>query len=476
MTFTAEQRFTGAVAAYLVACLLLGGASAAGAFPNVSLQVLGLFLLWWGGARLVRSSVEPRIYRALILLGLILCLPLIQMVPLPVDWWSALPGRKLVSNAYVQLDVSRPMLGLSLSPYRTFSSWLSLIPASAVYVAMLTVDGDYRNRVGFIVVGAALISLILGFAQFGSAPSQYFYFYDITNVGAAVGFFSNRNHLATLFLIAIPFLGLIFPSAGNTFVSRPAKIGRRVAAIALLAMLCAGILLTGSRAGLALILPTILLTYGSAVRTSKGISPWPVIAGTGAFCALVVAAFLYGPFYERILARSANIEDEARLTVAPIVARTGWENFPFGTGFGTFDPVFRQAAGSANLQPNFVNHAHNDYLELWLTGGLPALLLVLAFLWWFAVTVVPNWRAKGASGGAAARCAGIVITVVLLHSFVDYPLRTAAISSLFAMACAMQFDVCRPKRAVSSARNRPDHEPLELGQPTRLPTRGVASM
>jgi O-antigen ligase len=84
----------------------------------------------------------------------------------------------------------------------------------------------------------------------------------------------------------------------------------------------------------------------------------------------------------------------------------------------------------------YVNHAHNDYLEVALETGLPGILLLLAFLAWFALAALTAWRSS-AEGGNLARAATLVILVVLLHSLVDYPIRTAAVAAVFAASCAL---------------------------------------
>src|SRR5690606_23785305 len=67
---------------------------------------------------------------------------------------------------------------------------------------------------------------------------------------------------------------------------------------------------------------------------------------------------------------------------------TVWEMtqlyFPFGSGVGTFDPVYRIHEPDELLSFAYLNHAHNDLLEIVLDAGLLGLLLLLtAVAWWF---------------------------------------------------------------------------------------------
>ena len=82
-----------------------------------------------------------------------------------------------------------------------------------------------------------------------------------------------------------------------------------------------------------------------------------------------------------------------------------------------------------------INHAHNDYLEIALELGIPGIILMLAFLLWWVKASLDAWSAPDAN--PYARAAVIGSAVILAHSLVDFPLRTAAIEACFAMCLAM---------------------------------------
>src|SRR3546814_13372301 len=69
--------------------------------------------------------------------------------------------------------------------------------------------------------------------------------------------------------------------------------------------------------------------------------------------------------------------------------------FPAGAGFGGFDPIFRLHEPFRLLKPTYFNHAHNDFLEVVLDGGLPAALLLLVAIGWYAIASIRAWRASG---------------------------------------------------------------------------------
>jgi O-antigen ligase len=85
-----------------------------------------------------------------------------------------------------------------------------------------------------------------------------------------------------------------------------------------------------------------------------------------------------------------------------------------------------------------MNHAHSDLLEIFLeTGVLGIGLLALFLLWWLRRAFL-IWRAD--EPDQFARAATIATAAIMTHSLVDYPLRTAAISAVFAMCLALMAD------------------------------------
>jgi O-antigen ligase len=88
-----------------------------------------------------------------------------------------------------------------------------------------------------------------------------------------------------------------------------------------------------------------------------------------------------------------------------------------------------------------INHAHNDYAELILELGVAGIILIFAFLAWWVVSVWRVW--SFGDFGPFAQAASIASGAVLVHSIVDFPLRTAAISAVFAMCLALLTE--RPK-------------------------------
>jgi O-antigen ligase len=129
-----------------------------------------------------------------------------------------------------------------------------------------------------------------------------------------------------------------------------------------------------------------------------------------------------------------EVSIQTRMAIWSQTLRIVSDTFPFGTGLGSFQDIYAFYEDPALVRRFYVNNAHNDYLELLLETGLPGALLICGFLVWWAAGVHRVWRSSNAD--LIAKAATIASAAVLAHSIVDYPLRTAAISSIFAFCLA----------------------------------------
>jgi len=111
------------------------------------------------------------------------------------------------------------------------------------------------------------------------------------------------------------------------------------------------------------------------------------------------------------------------------------DSMPVGTGLGSFEQVYRHYEDPWQVRSEYVNHAHNDYLELILELGAPGAILILLFLVWWAIAAVRIWTSQLST--PFSRAATIVTGTILAHSIVDFPLRTAAISAIFTVSIAI---------------------------------------
>lgn len=423
---------------FLLACLFLGGASAAGAAVNGVLQLLALLLIalvaWTrraGAPPLLPAGSMPLV----IALGCFLLWSLIQLIPLPASLWTTLPGRAPIAEGFKLLGVPLPAIPASLAPGKTLQSLLWLIPPVAAFLLAAPLTSRGRRTLALAILVGALLSMLLGAFQVLGGSGSPLRFYEITNPTAPVGFFSNKNHLATLLLCALPIAGALAgrAAAPGRHKSRAQSQKMIYAAIAL--FLVVGLAINRSMAGYALLLPAgfvAFLIYRQAV--TGGVSR----VALGVLAALVIAyvgVAVAGPVSREALSTKFTQSPASRQVMTERTLQAAGDHFPVGSGLGSFPQIYRTYENPEDASRAFANHAHNDYAEIALELGVPGLLLVLLFILWWARRAFAAWT-KDFGGVALARAASAMVGLVLFHSLVDYPLRTSAIAALFAVACA----------------------------------------
>jgi O-antigen ligase len=421
------------VPAYLLLCLLLGGASAAGFWANMALQLLAVPIIFW--ALVVdRQTPMPAAARRLVLLLLLaLALGALHLVPLPPAIWTKLPGREAVAQGFAMLGQPLPWMPLSLAPARGMSSLLWLLPAIAVLLGMLRLGSFRASWIAWALAAVTLVSVTIGALQVAGGQGSPFYLYRITNWGKAVGFFANSNHMGMLMVATVPFLAALFftARAGGRSVSRTSAIAVMLAGA--LGVIAVGIVINNSLAGMGLVVPVAAATaLALGSRNLRRIAFGA--AAAAALLAAAVAAIFIAPVGGDLTAASRS-DQGSRYVFYTTTARAAGDYLPAGSGLGSFVEVYARYEDPATINRTFTNHAHNDYLELLLETGVPGMLLVLLFLAWFGVRAVASWRTP--EPDYFARAATIAGAAILAHSAVDYPLRTAALSALFAVCCAL---------------------------------------
>jgi len=445
-----------ALALYGASCLLLGGASAAGAIANGLLQLAGIAIV--AGVALTPPrdpTAQPRRVFWL-LLACLLALAAVQFVPLPPAVWGSLPGRSDILQDYRLLGVAPPWLPLTLAPDRALGSVLALIPFIATLVLTTRATGEGRAAFAWVLVAVAVCSIVVGSVQLFSGGSSRLYFYRITNHSDAVGFFANKNHLATLFLMTLPFVAAL--AAREEQSERKRRLRRRPLFIGCFAFILFGTVLNKSSAGLALLVPCV---WASILIYRRGIGrplPGYVAAGGAAVLAAALLFISVGPYHGRFLDKAISTNNSAtRGTSISLTLKAARDFLPLGSGIGSFRHIYTGYENLAAVNREYINHAHNDWAEVALETGIPGVALLLAFCLWLVARGRAVW-AGGKSTGSMARAGLTSVTLLLLHSLVDYPARTAAILCVAGMAVGL---VATPRAVARAQRTEPKDEQAE---------------
>ena len=327
-----------------------------------------------------------------------------------------------------------------MTPDLTWQSALALLPPVAAFLAVLTAPQPLTARLIALYLAAAVVGVLLGAAQLASGTDRL-HPWETTDAGSVTGFFANRNHLATLLLACLPFAAVIGAAALRRRDERrvPLWFGALFMGLAVI-----GLAAIRSRAGVILFGPTVIISLLAAWIASGRGRPGPALLGlVGAMTAAVAAVAILAlpPVLARFDVQSAP---EGRFEGWPIVSDAAQTYLPLGSGVGSFDAVFRSVEPLEQLDPTFFNHAHNEYLETWLEAGWPGMILIIAFLVWYGRRLWSAWKAPTSRERDFQRAASIALLVMLVHSAVDYPLRTATLAVLFAVCAAILEKAGRP--------------------------------
>lgn len=437
-------------ATVLAGALVLGGGQ--GTLGDSAVQGLALGLvalcLWLhasdAGARLPRSSwlVLP-----------VLALPLLQLLPLPEALWLMPPARAEIAAELSNAGVDAPSRW-SLVPLATERALLWLLPALALFLAALQLDATKRKALLGLVVIAAAASVVLGLAQLAGGMDSALRLYAITNPTEAVGFFANRNHLASLLALALP---LVVVGTARWLGQREGWDARAVlglaAGVGLVALLILGIAIARSRAGLLLgmiglaasALAVMMMRRRRGTRRALGVA---VALGL----TMAVQFALFG-----VLQRlEADPLEDARFRFLPIIAEAAGQHAPLGTGLGGFRRAFE--AEHQAPEAYYVNQAHNDWAQAWFEGGWLGLLLAAMVVVLLLVSAWRAWRpaGRGTTAPALRRASWIGLLLLALHSLGDYPLRTTA---LIAVAGLLAGIVAAPSGRTPEAHKTGKPEP-----------------
>ncbi len=419
--------------AYLFACLILGG-SAQGIWANMILQLGGIAIVAWAAMARVEDRLSPAGKYLLVLAVLSIALVGLQMIPLPPSIWTTLGPRQRIAEGFAILGLPIASEPLSLTPAAGLDSLLGIIPPLAIVCAMLRLNAYRPQWLAIALIAGAVGGIGLGALQVASADpvTSHWYLYADTNPGKAVGFFANADHMAILLVVTIPFLAAFAAGGKRGGIQRHAATVAVAAALVLLVLV--GLALNGSLAGYGLALPVIaastLLVLPARSRLRSLTALVAMLLAVGAIALVEIT-----PIGSGKIAGHASNAVQSRTEIAATAARATAKFMPFGSGLGSFDKVYRLYERPAQVTPIFVVHAHDDYLELTLELGLAGALLILLFLAWWVVAVWRAWRTAGA--GPFARAAAIGSAAILVHSAVDFPLRTAAIAACFGMCLAL---------------------------------------
>jgi O-antigen ligase len=422
-----------ALATMLIAAWGLGGATRANVHllaivELVALGCLALALLASAERRLPEQARWP-----LGLLGAFVAVACLQLVPLPWQAWSALPGRAPIAEGLELLELGGGFRPLSLAPEYTASAIIKFIPPVAVFVVALLMP--WRTLVMTLCWTAlviAMASTAWGMAQvFDLAPQLYAW----ANDGVPSGPFANVNQHASLLMMFLPFI------AASAGLARLKSLnGEGNIDIAIL-WASGGVIIVGAIALAGSLFAYMMAPFviaASLMISSTGLRGlgWRTLA-VGFMLSLVALGTVFLTVGLDQLGEVSEVDNSrSRSVIYEKTTEAIVDHAPLGTGLGTFDKVYPLYETPSVVPATFVNNAHNEYLQIAMEMGVPGVLIIAALVIWLLVEIGKVWLLKRDHGSLlrVKMAASVALCVPALHSLVDFPLRTSA-AACFAATC-----------------------------------------
>ncbi|MEP7260199.1 MAG: O-antigen ligase family protein [Usitatibacter sp.] len=376
-------------------------------------------------------------------LAILVAVPLVQLLPLPVSFWSALPGHAPYGRVLEVAGIEAGWRSISINPVATQYAALALLPCIAVLLALQVIARHKLRALALVFVAVAVCEALLGILQVGAGSDSLLRLGNAFSGGAATGTYINRNHFAGLMAMALPMLVAIWAAEtlpprdqdGRAMLEHPrhadAMLARRIAWSIVIVLVMAALLFTRSRAGIGCGLAAFAAAALGLVWRAGSVRIRVLLGAVSAMSLLLAAYVGLTPILERFAPDELSLGYDGRLRIAAAAVRGALEFLPLGSGLGTFADVFRRYQSEGLL--GFIDHAHNDYAEAFLEMGVAG----IAFVALAAVAYLVRWkvlrlRGRSRTLGYLQVSAGLAVLALALHGLFDFNFHIPANAFYFA--------------------------------------------
>src|SRR5882762_5458297 len=358
--------------------------------------------------------------------GILLLLWSLSYLPAKKDRKIVVPSLLCPLVVLIILVTGQWVLGLTASRFATrieLSLLLSVLILMFVAAQTFGTLSDLRGLAWFVMILGFLVAG-LGILQHLTFNGKLYWFREMRYGGIPFGPYVNRNHFAGFaeFVIPVALVPLVL-----------GKVRReRWFAVGIFALLpIVALFFSASRGGIVSFAAEIgVLALLMILRRTGGRH---VLAGG----MVLLLAFMLVSWLgvRQILERFSSMQSlEVTGGKRASMRHDAWHIFrdhPWtGTGLGTLPIVF--PAYESLYDAKFVNHAHNDYLEMLADTGLIGALCCASFLGLLFFTSLKQLLVADKSFAAALHLSGLVACCgFLVHSLVDFNLHMPGNALLF---------------------------------------------
>ena len=400
-------------------------------------------------------------YAAILLFLMVLFWVGVQCIPLPSSWVEILsPHAWLLHQQALLSDNSQLPLTLDLNiSLLIFQKTLALFLLFCLTLTL--VDNKKRlKQTAYVIVISALIQALVGtFTVFTMDRSMFLneYTYSIMDLMVAFtdrvrGTFTNPDHLAGYLEMALALgIGLMISMLRTVSFKNWKQRLRHHSQTALspkailrgtLIIICIALVMTHSRMGNSAFFFSLFVSGVIFLLLTRH-APRPVTLFLTSM--IILDIVIIGSWFgvEKVVHRiestslASESRDEFLRDSLPMLHDYSLTGVGAGNYFSSF-PAYKQWDIYF-----YVNHAHNDYLqmliELGIIGCIPLAMLILLSLWHIIIAL----RTRHSTlllGMSFASLMGM--TAILLHSTVDFNMQIPSNAALFTLLLALPF-ICR---------------------------------
>jgi O-antigen ligase len=446
--------------------LILGLAIAVLAFGGVETISFSIVEVIFFGTAALLLATSPQImlpsFGKIALVPVVLSgIVLLQLCPLPASLFPGVAGLK-IGQSGIRAGY------LSFEPYATRQHFLILLACFIAFYFAQLVSQDRARKQFFIgaLIALGTFEAFYGLVQYLSGWQQIFAYVKKFDLEEATGTYINRNHYAGFLEMILPFsLAFVFYEYAKLRGDRGSKVDLRnvigksaiqklVLSLAVSVVLCAALIFSRSRMGILAAAASILVIFALVAISRFHGRVGSLLAASFIILSVCLALWIGpGPIVSRFqtVGEEYSLGGLSRVSIwrdaLPLIKRHPL----LGTGLGTFPIAY--TSGQTAFLSQFVNHAHNDYLEIAADLGIPATLILFVSILFILGRVIRSFLSaeRDFERAVALGCVGSIVAI-LLHSFADFNLYIPANALLFSAILGLAVSVRMPS---SEARGEP---------------------